>query len=106
MTKRCENLTLAVCVMFLCAISMGLCACRTTIKPGGEVVREVDIDTTIALTQLALSSAEQGLQLYLMYARESGETAAQMEAERIERNERIIKLTNILADLMKQRSIP
>lgn len=94
----------------LCLIAAGmtamLCAgCITTRTPAGESTTSLDLDTTIALTQLTLTVTEQAFDMWLRYeAAQSTLDAQQLLAETTARRERIEQLTAALAALYEARA--
>ena len=95
-----------VVVIILCLLASGcLQSCMTTkTAMDGTITKQVDLDTTIALTHLALSSMERVADIYGQY------TAAQLrisEAEKAERDAdraaKIQELKDALKTLMDLR---
>lgn len=87
--------------ILICALTgAALTGCITTTKPDGETVTQVDLQTTIALTQLALSTAEQAWDFWQANHKEA--TAEQVEAERTRREAQIAALREELTALIGQ----
>lgn len=90
------------CILIL--LSMLGTACVTIKQPDGTSETRIDIDTTIALTQLALTTAEQALSLWLMYQEQQGvQDEAGTVLETAARQQRIETLKGVLAELYAKR---
>jgi hypothetical protein len=92
-----------LCIVIL--LSMLGVACITVRQPDGTSETRVDIDTTIALTQLALTTAEQALAMWLQYQAQQGaldEASVAQEAAARQRNIDAIK--GILESLYAKRA--
>lgn len=76
--------------------------CVTLRAPDGTTETRIDIDTTIALTQLALTSAEQALTLYMQYMEMRGTEPDTSELEA--RQARIQLLRDALTTLYEARA--
>jgi uncharacterized lipoprotein NlpE involved in copper resistance len=88
-------------ISILLIASLVLSGCITIQQPDGTTETRVDIDTTIALTQLALTSAEQALALWLQYQATMGTLDAEQVAREAEaRQAKIDILRGTLSDLM------
>ena len=77
--------------------------CVTT-KTETETVNRLDVEATIAIAQLALTSAEQGFDLWMQYqAQNADRDQAAYEREAAARRERLDQLRSTLELLMAAR---
>lgn len=89
---------LAVCLALI------LVGCITTTTPDGATTRTVDLQATIALTELALASAEQAYDLWLQQQEQRDERAQlDYQREAAIRQERIELLRGTLMGLYRRR---
>lgn len=87
------TITVILCMMLL----LGGC---TTIKRVQQTTE--DIEHVIALTQLALTNAEQAFVIWQKFM--EGKMNPLIEAEKIQRTKEIEQLRGILADLYKKKA--
>ena len=81
-------------------------ACQTvTTAPDGTVTKKTDIDTTIAMTQLALTSAQEVYAMYQQYsATQLQISQAEKERQDSERAARVDRLEKTLKTLIELKN--
>ena len=94
---------------FLVAVALLTQGCITvrSIDETGNAVEEtrIDLDTTIALTQLALNCAEQAFALWVQWQAQQGQlTESDVAVEAAARQARIDALKALLDQLIAQRN--
>ena len=102
-----NNIGLFAIVAAIFVIAITGCTTTSTTAPDGTttVTKAMDAETAVAMAQLALTSAEQAFDMWLIYAEKEKEVdAAKWEQEKALRAERIANMQATLAALIEARA--
>lgn len=102
-----DKLAIIVIVAGIFALVVTGCTTTSTTAPDGTttVTKAMDAETAVAMAQLALTSAEQAFDMWLVYNEaEKAEDLAAWEREKALRAERIQNMQATLAALIEARA--
>ena len=92
-------------LIILLTISCVIVGCITT-KTADTTTTKIDLDTTIALTQLSINAAQQGFQMWMEYQeKQEIKDQQQYEKELARRQENIALLQSTLDKLIAMKAV-